>query len=371
MFRTYCYNTTMTRSCYPDFTTGRGAPDNRVSGRFGLAARECDGDWQDMKETIDGPAPKLRTSVTIEKPKTIIARNTSPDIPFDRSINPYRGCEHGCVYCYARPTHVFHDLSPGLDFESKLFAKPDAPALLRAELSKRGYAASPMAFGTNTDPYQPIERDWRITRGCIEVLAETNHPLTITTKSDRVLRDIDILAPMAAKGLVAVAISVTSLETKIHSTLEPRAAHPEKRLAAIKALTAAGIPAHISVSPIIPAITDHALEEILARGAEAGARTASFIPIRLPHEVAPLFRAWLDVHYPDRAAKVMNQIQSLRNGRDYDPRFGTRMRGTGIWADLIRTRFTISCTKLGINRERIALRSDLFVPPQGDQLRLL
>jgi DNA repair photolyase len=361
----------MPKSCYPDLTGGRGAPANRTSTRFNLPEREADGDWLDARAEIDGAPPPLRTQVTIERPKTIIARNTSPDIPFDRSINPYRGCEHGCVYCYARPTHAFHDLSPGLDFESRLFAKPDAPALLRTELSKRGYAASPMAFGTNTDPYQPIERDWRITRGCLEVLIETRHPLTITTKSDRVVRDIDILAPMAALGLVAVAISVTSLDPKTHRTLEPRAPRPEKRLAAIKALADAGIPTHISVSPIIPAVTDHELEAILAAGAAAGARTASYIPIRLPHEVAPLFRDWLDAHYPDRADKVMAQIRALRSGRDNDPDFGTRMRGTGVWADLIRHRFSLSCRKLGLNMARIELRSDLFRPPDGDQLRLL
>jgi DNA repair photolyase len=358
------------KSCYPDFTDGRGAPANRTPTRFHLPEREADGDWLDARAEIDGAPSPLRTTVTIERPKSIIARNTSPDVPFDRSINPYRGCEHGCVYCYARPTHAFHDLSPGLDFESRLFAKPDAPALLRKELSKRGYVASPMAFGTNTDPYQPIERDWRVTRACLEVLAETNHPLTITTKSDRVTRDIDLLAPMAAKGLVAVALSVTSLDAKTHRTLEPRAPRPEKRLAAIKALSEAGIPAHLSVAPIIPAITDHELEAILAAGAEAGAKTTNYIPIRLPHEVAPLFRDWLAAHYPDRADKVMNLIRSLREGRDNDPEFGTRMRGTGVWADLIRTRFAISCRKLGLNRERITLRSDLFTPPEGEQLRL-
>jgi DNA repair photolyase len=349
---------------------GRGAPANRVPTRFNLAAREVDGDWLDSQIDIDGEAPPLRTTVTVESPKTIIARNTSPDIPFDRSINPYRGCEHGCVYCYARPTHAFHDLSPGLDFESRLFAKPDAAALLRAELAKPSYRAAPIAFGTNTDAYQPIESEWRIMRACLEVLAETNHPLTITTKSDRVVRDIDILAPMAAKGLVAVAISVTSLDPKLHRTLEPRAPYPEKRLAAVEALSAAGIPVHVNVSPIIPAITDHEIEAILARAAKAGATTASYIPVRLPHEVAPLFRDWLDAHYPDRADKVMHMIQSLRGGRDNDPQFGSRMRGTGVWADLIATRFGIGCRKLGLNQRRIILISDLFRPPDDGQLRL-
>ncbi|MFM9852461.1 MAG: PA0069 family radical SAM protein [Sphingomonadaceae bacterium] len=349
---------------------GRGAPANRVPTRFNLDAREVDGDWLDARGDIDGEAPPLRTIVTVETPKTIIARNTSPDIPFDRSINPYRGCEHGCVYCYARPTHAFHDLSPGLDFESRLFAKPDAAKLLRAELSKPGYRAAPIAFGTNTDAYQPIEDEWRIMRGCLELLAETNHPLTITTKSDRVVRDIDLLAPMAAKGLVAVAISVTSLDPRIHRSLEPRAPRPEKRLAAIKALCDAGIPTHLNVSPIIPAITDHEIEAILARAAEAGAITASYIPVRLPHEVAPLFRTWLDAHYPERAGKVMAMIQSLRGGRDNDPAFGSRMRGQGVWADLISTRFGIACRKLGLNRTRINLTNDLFIPPDDGQLRL-
>jgi DNA repair photolyase len=349
---------------------GRGAPANRVPTRFNLAAREADGDWLDAQADIDGTVPPLRTTVAVEKPKTIIARNTSPDIAFDRSINPYRGCEHGCVYCYARPTHAFHDLSPGLDFESKLFAKPKAAELLRAELSKPAYRAAPIAFGTNTDAYQPIEDEWRIMRACLEVLAETNHPLTITTKSHRVVRDIDLLAPMAAKGLVAVAISVTSLDPKVHRTLEPRAPRPEKRIAAIKSLTDAGIPVHLNVSPIIPAITDHEIEAILARCAAAGAVTASYIPIRLPHEVAPLFRNWLEAHYPDRAGKVMHMIQSLRGGRDNDPHFGSRMRGQGVWADLIATRFSIACRKLGLNKRRITLTSDLFQSPSDGQLRL-
>ncbi|MEY2927983.1 MAG: hypothetical protein RL367_2460, partial [Pseudomonadota bacterium] len=242
--------------------------------------------------------------------------------------------------------------------------------LLRAELGKKGYRASPIAFGTNTDPYQPIERDYAITRACLEVLAETGHPLTITTKSDRVVRDIDILAQMAAKGLVAVAISVTSLDPKTHRSLEPRAPRPEKRLAAIRALSDAGIPTHISIAPVIPAITDHELEALVEAGAAAGATTASYIPVRLPHEVAPLFRAWLDAHYPDRAQKVMAQIRALRGGRDNDPDFFNRMRGTGPWADLIRVRFQKACRKSGLNTDRVTLRSDLFEPPAGRQLRL-
>jgi DNA repair photolyase len=354
----------------PALTPGRGAASGTTPTRFNLKAREADGDWLDERAALDGDVPRLRTTVTVENAKTIIARNTSPDIPFDRSINPYRGCEHGCVYCYARPSHAFHDLSPGLDFESKLFAKPGAAALLRAELGRKTYAPAPIAFGTNTDPYQPIERDWWITRACLEVLAETNHPLTITTKSDRVLADLDILGPMAAKGLVAVAISVTSLDPAIHRILEPRAPRAEKRLAAIRSLVAAGVPTHVNVAPIIPAITDHEVEAILEAVAEAGATTASYIPVRLPHEVAPLFREWLDAHYPDRAGKVMAIIQSLRGGRDNDPAFGARMRGQGVWAELLRTRFGIACRKLGLNREWATLRRDLFTPPEGAQMRL-
>ncbi len=360
------------KSAHPDLRAGRGAPDNATPTRFNLNAREADGDWLDAREELDGTTPPLRTTVTLEKPKTILSRNTSPDIPFDRSVNPYRGCEHGCVYCYARPSHAFHDLSPGLDFESRLFAKPDAAKLLRAELAKPGYAPAPIAFGTNTDPYQPIEAQYRITRECIEVLAETGHPLTITTKSDRVLRDLDLLRPMAARGLVAVAISVTSLEAKTHRSLEPRAPRPEKRLAAIRALALAGVPAHISVSPIIPAITDHEIEAILQAGAEAGAMSASFIPVRLPHEVAPLFRAWIDAYYPERAGKVMSLIQSMRGGKDNDARFGSRMRGQGVWAEMIRTRFKLACKRAGLNERRIELRNDQFVAPErGGQMRLI
>lgn len=345
----------------------RGATHNRESARFNLPGREADGDWLDAQEAVDGAAPPLRTTVTVETPRTIITRNQSPDIAFDRSINPYRGCEHGCIYCFARPTHAYLDLSPGLDFETRLFAKPDAPALLRAELAKPGYACRPTAFGTNTDPYQPIESRWRITRGCIEVLAACDHPITITTKSDRVTRDIDLLAPMAAKGLAAVMLSVTSLDSRIAMTVEPRAPHPAKRLAAVRTLTDAGVPVFVSMSPVIPAITDHEMEHILERAAEAGARGAFFLPVRLPHEVAPLFRAWLDTHFPDRAAKVMAIIQSIRGGRDNDPDFFNRMRGQGPWADLLRTRFHIACRRYGLDGDRIRLRTDLFRRPAGAQ----
>ena len=275
----------------------RGATRNATPTRFNLKERVAEGDWLDSVESLDGIAPR-RTTVTIERPKTILTRNSSPDIGFDRSINPYRGCEHGCIYCFARPTHAYHDLSPGVDFESRLFAKPDAAKLLHATLSRPGYEVAPIALGTNTDPYQPIEEHWRITRSILELLLETRHPFTITTKSDRVVRDIDLIAPAAKLGLAAVAISVTSLDPEIHKTLEPRAPAPRKRLAAIRTLNEAGVPVFASIAPVIPQITDHELESIVAAAAEAGARGATFLPVRLPNEVAPLFRAWLDEHYP-------------------------------------------------------------------------
>ncbi|UVO53958.1 PA0069 family radical SAM protein [Sphingomonas sp. SUN039] len=349
----------------------RGATHNQTSARFGLAERIADGDWLDDALQIDGVPTPSHTTVTVERPKTILARNSSPDVPFDQSINAYRGCEHGCIYCFARPTHAFHDLSPGIDFETKLFAKPDAADLLRAELSKRTYRCAPIAMGTNTDPYQPIERDWQITRQCIEVLAECRHPLMITTKSDRVVRDIDLLAPMAADGLTSVMVSVTTLDPKIAMTLEPRAPSPRKRLAAIRALADAGVPVQVSVSPLIPAITDHETEAILQAAAEAGATRCSFIPVRLPHEVAPLFRAWLDTHFPDRAGKVMSIIQSIRGGQhDNEPLFGERMRGSGPWYDLMLTRFKLARRRYGLEGPRVELRCDLFRPPQGAQGRL-
>ena len=351
-------------------TKARGATRNSTPTRFNLAERVIDGDWLDSVETLDGIAPR-RTTVTIEKPRTILTRNSSPDIGFDRSINPYRGCEHGCIYCFARPTHAYHDLSPGVDFESRLFAKPDAAKLLHAALSRPGYEAGPIALGTNTDPYQPIEERWRITRAILELLLETRHPFTITTKSDRVLRDMDIIVPAARLGLASVAISVTSLDPAIHRTLEPRAPAARKRLAAVKALAEVGVPTHVAIAPVIPHVTDHELEAIVEAAAAAGARGVFFIPVRLPHEVAPLFRAWLDEHYPDRAAKVMATIRSLRGGKDNDPGFFTRMRGQGVWADLLRTRFDKAVARSGLARTRFTLRCDLFEPPSGDQLRLL
>ncbi len=351
---------------------GRGAQSAAVPQRFGLAARAADGDWLDEREGVDGPLPKLRTTVIEERPRTIIARNTSPDIPFDRSINAYRGCEHGCIYCYARPSHAFHDLSPGLDFETRLFAKPDAAKLLRAELAKQSYRPAPIALGTNTDPYQPIEERYRITRSVLEVCLEVRHPVTITTKSARVLRDLDLLGELSALGLTAVALSVTSLDPVLSGKLEPRASAPAKRLAALEKLAAAGVPAHVSVAPIIPAITDEFIEGILEEAAARGVKSASWIMLRLPHEVAPLFREWLEVHYPDRAGKVMGIVQSVREGRDNDPGFFTRMKPSGIWADILRTRFRLACQRLGLNREQPVLDCTQFVRPEvGGQLRLL
>ena len=345
----------------------RGATLNTESRRFNLPQVEADGDWLDAREGLDGAPPPLRTTVTVESPRTIITRNQSPDVPFDRSINPYRGCEHGCIYCFARPSHAHLDLSPGLDFESRLFAKPTAADLLRVELAKPSYQCKPMALGTNTDPYQPIESEWRITRGVLEVLSACDHPVTITTKSDRVTRDLDLLAPMAAKGLAAVCVSVTSLDRRVAMTVEPRAPSPERRLTAVRRLADAGVPVWVSISPVIPAITDHEIEALVERAAEARARGCFFIPVRLPHEVAPLFRAWLDEHFPDRAGKVMSIIRSLRGGRDNDPDFFTRMQGSGPWADLLRTRFHHACRKHALDNERMQLRCDLFRAPAGPQ----
>ena len=351
---------------------GRGAQSGAVPTRFGLASREVDGDWRDHVAMLDGPPVKLRTTVIEERPKTILTFNQSPDVPFDRSVNTYRGCEHGCIYCFARPTHAYHDLSPGLDFETRLFAKPEAAALLRKTLAKKGYVPKPIALGTNTDPYQPIERDWRLTRQILEVCLETRHPVTITTKSDRVLADADILAAMARENLVAVAISVTSLDPGLSGKLEPRCAAPGKRLAALAKLVELGVPVHCSISPIIPAITDEFLESIVARVGAMGVQSVGWIPLRLPHEVAPLFREWLAIHFPDRAGKVMGIVREMRGGRDNDPGFHSRFNPKGVWADLIRARFALACRKAGIGKARFALDTSRFRPPSADgQLALL
>lgn len=345
----------------------RGATQNEVSARFALPSRQADGDWLDDEVLIDSAPRRQKTTVTVETARSILSHNQSPDVPFDRSVNPYRGCEHGCIYCFARPSHAYHDLSPGLDFETRLFAKHNAANLLHATIAKRGYAAAPIAFGTNTDPYQPIERDWGIMRQCLTLLAACNHPIYITTKSDRIVRDIDLLGPMASKNLVKIAISVTSLDPRTAMTLEPRAPAPERRLQAVRALVAAGVPTWVSIAPVIPAITDHEMEQLIARAAQAGAAGASYIPLRLPWEVAPLFKAWLAEHFPDRAGKVMSIIKQLRGGRENDPAFGSRMRGQGVWADLLRTRFRIACRKYGLNAQHQPLRCDLFCPPAGPQ----
>jgi DNA repair photolyase len=351
---------------------GRGAQSARVPDRFGLSPREADGDWRDVRNSVDGPVDKLRTTVTEEHPRTILSFNTSPDIPFDRSINAYRGCEHGCIYCFARPTHAYHDLSPGLDFETKLFAKPDAARLLRETLAKPGYRPAPIAMGTNTDPYQPIEAHYRITRAVLEVCLETRHPVTITTKSDRVLRDLDLLAEMARHRLVAVGISVTSLDPRLSGLLEPRASAPAKRLAALEKLVAAGVHSHVSIAPVIPSITDEWLERILEDAAARGVRSASWIMLRLPHEVAPLFREWLATHFPYRAGKVMAIVQSARGGRDNDPDFFTRMKPKGVWPDLFRSRFRLATRRLGMEPVPPGLDVTQFRRPSTDgQLRLL
>ncbi len=361
----------MERSLEPP-KAGRGAQSAEVSTRFGLATREADGDWRDLMEALDGPPVKLRTHVTEEHPKTILSFNQSPDIFFDRSINAYRGCEHGCVYCFARPTHAYHDLSPGLDFETKLFAKPNAAEILRETFAKPRYKPRPIAMGTNTDPYQPIEQDYRITRSVLEVCLDARHPVTITTKSDRVLADLDLLEQMARLRLVAVAISVTSLDAKLSGKLEPRAASPGKRLSALGTLAEAGVPTHCSVAPVIPAITDEFMEEIVQRAGALRVASVGWIPLRLPHEVAPLFREWLSVHFPERGDKVMNIVRSIRGGKDNDPDFFTRLRPTGVWADLFRARFRIACKRAHIGKAKFELDCTRFRKPElGGQLRLL
>ncbi len=342
---------------------GRGAVSN-VTGRFEPLRRSVFFDGWDEQEAPE----KLRTDVTDEFPKTIISRNQSPDVPFDQSINPYRGCEHGCVYCFARPTHAYMGLSPGLDFESRLFAKPDAASILERQISNRNYQVKPIALGTNTDPYQPIERERRITRSVLQVLAAHDHPLTILTKSRLVVRDLDILSPMAQKGLVKVALSVTTLDRKLARTLEPRAAMPQRRLDAIKLLSDAGIPTGVVFAPVIPALNDHEMEQVLAAAAHAGAHEAGYIPLRLPSEVASLFEEWLETYFPDRKSRVLSRLKGLRGGRLNDPRFKHRMKGSGFEADLMKQRFVNLCRRLKLNQQQVQLKTDLFRPPEGDQL---
>ncbi len=341
----------------------RGAPSNDVSGRFGLPAREADGDWLDWASSED-ELPPLKTTVQLEKPRTAITRNESPDIPFDRSFNAYRGCEHGCIYCFARPTHAYHDLSPGLDFETKLFAKPTGPALLRAEFSKPGYRPQVLAMGTNTDPYQPIEKRFGITRAVLELCLEVRHPVSVTTKSDRVLSDIQILAELSREGLCAVIVSVTTLNPGLARNMEPRAAAPHRRLKAIERLSAAGIPSFLSMSPIIPGLNDHEVEAIVTAAAKAGAAGLFAQPIRLPHEVAPLFSEWLETRYPDRAEKVLNGIKAMRGGQLYRSGYFERMRPQGEWGKLLRMRLSAARRRAGLDRPHPILRTDLFVRPR-------
>jgi DNA repair photolyase len=342
----------------PELRRGRGAATN-VSGRFELEKREAFDDGWTREEA---PEP-LATEVTWERPKAIITRNDSPDISFDRSINPYRGCEHGCFYCYARPSHAFMGLSAGLDFETRLFAKERAAELLLRELAAPKYRPAPIAFGANTDPYQPIERQYRITRSLIETLAEARHPLSIVSKSNLILRDLDLLAPMARLGLVKIFVSVTTLNRKLAREMEPRAPTPEKRLEAIEKLNDAGVPAGVMAAPIIPAINDEELETILTRAYSAGAREASYVVLRLPGELRDMFREWLQVHYPDRLKRAVSLMQSMREGKDYEAQWGKRMAGSGPYAWMIGRRFEMATRRLGYFETPRTLRTDLFRKP--------
>jgi DNA repair photolyase len=341
---------------------GRGAASN-PEGRFESIekTREDDG-WTHEAE----PAPRPPTQVSEERARSIISRNDSPDIPFEQSVNPYRGCEHGCVYCYARPSHSYLNLSPGIDFETQLFAKTNAAERLRAELGRRGYVCSPINLGANTDPYQPIERRYRLTRAVLEVLAECEHPCTIVTKNALIARDLDLLVPMARAKLVHAFVSVTSLDNRLASTLEPRASAPHRRLEAVATLNAAGVPCGVLVAPIIPMVTDRWLEAILERAAAAGAPYAGYTVLRLPYELKDLFREWLELNLPERAEHVMSLIRQMRGGQDNDPRFGARMRGEGAFADLIRQRFALACRKHGLSRVRdLQLDCTRFRPPRA------
>jgi DNA repair photolyase len=363
----------MTRVLYsavdPRLLKGRGARSNDSSRYDSVRRIGFDDGWG----LDDEPPPPIRTEVLRDATRTIIARNTSPDISFNQSINPYRGCEHGCIYCFARPTHAYLGLSPGIDFESKILVKPDAAKLLEAELRKPTYQPQIIAMGTNTDPYQPIEREWRVTRSILQILAEFKNPVGIVTKSALITRDIDILAPMAAQGLAKVALSVTTLDRKLARIMEPRAATPERRLETLRALSAAGIPTTVMTAPIIPALNDDEMESILAAAAEVGVLQAGYTLLRLPLEIKDLFREWLEAQVPDRAKHVMSLIRSMRGGKDYDSNWGTRMRGTGPYASLISQRFAIATRRLGLNQTRVPLDTSQFRrPPQmGDQLALL
>ena len=343
---------------------------SQIQGRYETAQRSpFDDGWADEEQADK----EFKTTVTEERARSIIARNDSPDIPFEQSVNPYRGCEHGCIYCYARPSHAYLELSPGLDFETRLFAKTNAVELLKEELRRKGYRPKPIAFGTNTDCYQPIERRYKVMRGLLEVLAQCDHPLTLVTKSALVERDIDLLAPMARKNLVKAFISVTTLDHRLARTLEPRAASPRRRIDIIHALASAGIPCGVMVAPLIPALTDNALEGVMEAAAQAGATMAGWILLRLPNEVRPLFKEWLAAHYPQRADHVISIVRQSRGGRENDPRFGSRMTGSGNFVELIGKRFELACRRLGLNSEdnhmasRDGLDCSLFRPPSPEQ----
>ena len=347
----------------------RGALSN-PTGRFERVQREAfDDGWNDHDSATPAPLP---TRVTDEFCKSIISSNQSPDLLFERSINPYRGCEHGCVYCFARPTHSYLGLSAGLDFETKLYAKGNAAAVLAEALSKPNYTALPIALGANTDPYQPIEREHGLTRQLLTVLWEHRHPVYIITKSNLVLRDVDILEPMAQNNLVQVLMSVTTLDRTLARAMEPRAPTPQRRLDAVQALASAGVPTGVLCAPMIPALNDVEMERLLEAASAAGARSAGYALLRLPHEIKTLFTEWLETHYPERATHVLNNLRDMRDGALYNSQFGTRMRGTGAYADMLAQRFKLACRRLGFNHERMNLTTTLFcVPPQrGQQLQL-
>lgn len=354
------------RRIAPTTPKGRGTAAQPDARYLDTARENFDDGWGGADEA----PPPLRTTVTNEVAVSVINRNNSPDLPFNLSINPFRGCEHGCVYCYARPAHAYVDLSPGIDFESRLFAKPDAARVLRAELARPGYQCEPIALGANTDAYQPIERRLKITRGIVEVLAACRHPLTIVSKSALVERDVDLLQPMAAQGLVQVFISVTTLDRELARRMEPRAAAPQRRIETLRRLAAAGIPCGVMFAPVIPALNEHELERVLETAAQAGARYAGYVVLRLPREVNGLFQDWLQQHYPLKYERVMARIRDLRGGSDSDATFGRRMTGAGVFADLIRQRFARQCRELGLNRSRHALVTNLFVPPARDERQL-
>ena len=349
-----------------DARKGRGAASNR-SGRYERHQREA---FDDGWGTIDEAEAPLRTEVRPDTSRTVITRNDSPDIGFDRSINVYRGCEHGCVYCYARPTHAYLGLSPGQDFESRIFAKHDAPAQLERELARPGYQCRMIAMGTNTDPYQPTERRLALTRGVLEVLERYDHPVGIVTKSALVTRDADILSRMARRRLAAVSISVTTRDRDIARTMEPRASTPAKRLEAIRALRDAGVPVGVIVAPIVPGLTDHEIESILEAARDAGADRAGYVVLRLPREVREIFLEWLSVHAPDKAKRVVSLLQGMRAGRLNDPNFGTRMSGSGPYAELIAARFAAATRRLGLERRGPTLDTGRFRPPARDPAQL-